>query len=479
LSRRNVWIAAILILSTAGAIRCMAGLDGLWLDEIWSLRIASQVRSPRDILDQLHHENNHYLNTFWIWMIGPQSNWLLYRIPAMVAGVLATGFAGLIGFRRSPIAGALSMLLTASSYLLIHYSSEARGYSYAVLFALVCADLQERMFRGGSWGAAVGTIIAAIGGILSQPVFLAFYGGLLMWSAGKAWFAGLERRRMCGLWCVAHGPPLLFFVWLYEVDLWRVINAGGPVYSLSEVAAQTLSLAIGGPDSGAGSFAGAACAGLLFLASLVILWRRDRDWCILAVLVVVVMPVVLMVATGRREVYPRYFLIPVTFMLLTLALGVAAYDLRGRQGRILGGILVACLLAGNSLHTFRLLSVGRGGYFPLMADLVEQTPGEEIVIGSDHDFRNPTVLAFYSQYLPATKRLVYLRQERWPRQGPDWLLLHFLDREAEPTRELKDSRGRHYQLEGFYPYAGLSGWGWGLYRNDATARPGENAGSRQ
>lgn len=470
-SHRRTWIAAALILIGAGAVRLLAGLDGLWLDEIWSLRLASQVRGPWDILTRIGHENNHYLNTLWIWTIGPQSNWLLYRIPSMFAGVLATGIAGSIGLRRSTIAAVLAMLIAAASYLLIHYSSEARGYSCAVLFALASADLQERMFRGGGWGAAVGTIFAAIAGILSQPVFLAFYGALLMWSAGKTWFAGRQRRRLSRLWCLAHVPPLLFFVWLYETDLWRVFNAGGPIYPLSEVVTQTLSLAIGGPDAGTASIAGAACAALLFLAGLAILWQTDRDWCILSVLAVVVMPTVLIAVTGRREVYPRYFLIPVTFIQLTLALAVAAFDLRGRQGRILSGILFACVLAGNSLHAFRLMHVGRGGYFPLLADLVAETPGDEIVVGSDHPFRNGLVLWFYSQYLPETKRLAHLNEDQWPPQGPDWFLLHLLDREAQPPSELKDPKGHRYRLEHFYPYAGLSGWGWGLYRNESAANP--------
>lgn len=460
-------MAAVLILVGAGAVRIAAGLDGLWLDEIWSLGLASRASSPWDILTGLHHENNHYLNTLWIWLLGLQPNWILYRLPAMIAGVAATAFAGSIGWRRSPLAALLAMLLAATSYLLIHYSSEARGYSYAVCSALACVDFQERMFRGARWRSVLGTLLSAVAGILSQPVFLAFYGALLLWSAGKLWFGGRSMRPLRKKWCLAHGPALLFFVWLYEVDLWQVINGGGPIYPLGEVVAQTLSLAIGGPDTGAGIAAGAACASLLYLAALAVLWRRDRDWCILSMLTVIVMPTVLMVATGRREVYPRYFLIPVAFLQLTMALAVAAFDARGRLGRILTGILLGCLVLGNGLHTFRLLNLGRGGYFPLMADLVELTPGSEINVGSDHDFRNETVLAFYSQYLPATKRLVYFPRDQWPAAGPDWLLLHFLDREVEPQLELGDVVGHHYRLERFYPYAGLSGWNWALYRNDS------------
>lgn len=456
--------AALLLLASA-AIRYLAGCDGLWLDEIWTLLLAQTVGSPVEILTGLHHENNHYLNTLCVWWLGPQTNWIVYRLPAMLAGAVAVGVAGLIGRRRSRPAALLAMLLTGSSYLLIHYSSEARGYSFAVCFALSALYCQESLFRRPGRPVALCTALCSIAGILSQPVYLAFYAALVIWSAWKAWFPAKGHERLRGLWCVSHFPALLFFVWLYEVDLWRVENAGGPIYSAGEIVAQTLSLTIGGPD-GAGQFAAAALGAVAFALSLWRLWRSDRDWCVLAVLAIVVMPALLLIATGRREIYPRYFVIPVALMGLTMAFALAAvWESGTRPARATVFLLCGAFVVGNGMHVTRLVTYGRGGYLQAMEYLAEHTAGDDITIGSDFDFRNHMVLAFYQAYLPEPKHLTYLNTGQRQKRASEWLLVHSLDRRFQPAAQVREGRTR-YVLKEFYPYAGLSGWGWGLYHRD-------------
>ncbi|HTI49367.1 MAG TPA: hypothetical protein VL475_00395, partial [Planctomycetaceae bacterium] len=471
-STRLAIALAALVLLLAAAARYFSGGDGLWLDEIWTLTLAfsPKVTSPWDILTGMHQENNHYLNTFCVWLLGPQSDWMLYRLPPMIAGTASVAIAGLIGRRRSDVAALLAMLLVGASYVLIHYSSEARGYSFAVCFSLLCLDCQERVLSGARWPAVAGTAASAIAGVLSQPVFLAFYGALLVWSAGKITLMIQARRKgrwrslqQCGL---CHIPPLVFFAWLYAVDLRRVFNAGGPVYPLTEVVLQTFSLAGGGPD-GAGQTAGAILVILTFIVSLAILWRVDRGWCVLALLAIVVMPALLLIATGRREVYPRYFVIPITLLNVTFAFGLAAVWKSGTAlPRLMGGVLLAASLIGNGIHVARLLEFGRGGNLQTVQFLDEHTAGREISVGSDFDFRNRMVLLFYSQYLSDPRRLHYYLQNQWPARGPEWLLVHNLDRRFKPAPDLTDDAGRRYHLARFYPYAGLSGWCWAVYRNE-------------
>ncbi|MSR58231.1 MAG: hypothetical protein EXS05_11210 [Planctomycetaceae bacterium] len=458
-------LTAALILLAAAAVRYLAGCDGLWLDEIWTLILAQEVRSPGQILTGLHQENNHYLNTLCVWWLGPQSNWIVYRLPAMLAGAASVGVAGLIGRRRSRSAALLAMLLTGSSYLMIHYSSEARGYSFAICFALMALDFQENLFRRPGLPVAFCTAGCSIAGILSQPVYLAFYAALVVWSAWKAWFPPKGLGRIRGLWWLSHLPPLLFFVWLYEVDLWQVVNAGGPVYSAGDVVAQTASLAIGGPD-GPGQFAAATLCAVAFALSLWRLWRSDRDWCVLAVLAIVVMPALLLIATGRREIYPRYFVIPVALLGLTIAFALASVWQNGsRPARSAVIVLCGAFVVANGIHVTRLVTYGRGGYMQAVEYLAEHTPGDEITVGSDFDFRNEMVLAFYRNYLPEPKQLTYLKTEQRRKRNSEWLLIHSLDRRFEPASEVHAGRTR-YVLRQFYPYAGLSGWGWGLYHRD-------------
>ncbi|MFN0052719.1 MAG: hypothetical protein ACKV0T_11045 [Planctomycetales bacterium] len=460
-SRGALALAGGLVLLSA-ALRYAAGRDGLWLDEIWTLLLVFDQRLviwPLDILTHVHHENNHYLNSLWIWLVGPGADGLWYRLPAMLAGTVAVPLAGLIARRRSVPGGWLAMLLVGSSYLLIHYSSEARGYASAVAFALACLECQERLWltRDGRW--SLGVAACAILGVLSQPVFLAFYGALLVWSACRIWTFPTGRRRGVGQWCQSHLPPLAFIAWLYVVDLRTVVNGGGPIYPIGEVVVQTLSLIAGGPEA---AFT-AALLGLAFILSLAIIWKFDRAWCGLAALGILVMPALLLVAVRRQEVYPRYFVIPAVLILLTLAIGMGRlWERGGSPVRGMCGMLVGLLLVGNGLHVARLLERGRGGYAAALERMVADTRVPLITVGSDHDFRNGMLLAYYGQGM-ARERLQYLPRKQWPPEGPEWYLVHSLDRDFVPEREIVGGQ-RHYVLVAYYPTAGLSGWGWGIYR---------------
>src|SRR5258708_6566500 len=118
------FIVLCALITIAGAIlRIWASVGDLWLDEIWSLDLAARATSPLGIFTEIHHNNNHRLNTIFLYSLGQQPNWVIYRIPAVVAGVFSVLVAGHIGLRRGRIEAIVAMILTAFSYLLIHYSS--------------------------------------------------------------------------------------------------------------------------------------------------------------------------------------------------------------------------------------------------------------------------------------------------------------------------------------------------------------------
>jgi hypothetical protein len=123
------------------------------------------------------------------------------------------------------------------------------------------------------------------------------------------------------------------------------------------------------------------------------------------------------------------------------------------------------MLAGNAAQLATLLRYGRGQYVAALASISAGTAGPEIVIGSDHDFRNGMVVEFYRTRIPGLKPLKYVDQEHWPADGPEWLLRQ--DRsptfEAPPRIGLP---GKSYQLVDVFRYAGLSGWSWAVYHRE-------------
>jgi hypothetical protein len=97
----------------------------------------------------------------------------------------------------------------------------------------------------------------------------------------------------------------------------------------------------------------------------------------------------------------------------------------------------------------------------------------EVVITSDHDFRNGMLVNYYKRYLEQPDRTRYMDgralHEEYVRTGgsslgAEWLILHRFDLREQPER-VTDTYGNRYRLVTIYRYSDLSGWNWLLYHN--------------
>jgi len=174
-------VAAAIILVLAAALR-LIGLDSdLWLDELWSRRVPIGMPSVWSAFT-LHHEVNHHLTTVWVYLMGPEGTAVQYRLPSFVCGVASVAVAGLIGRRRGRATAAIAMLLTAVSYELVLFSTEARGYSAAVLCALLVFLFLERQMDRPSWRNGLAYAVTATIGLVTQPVFFSIVASASLWS---------------------------------------------------------------------------------------------------------------------------------------------------------------------------------------------------------------------------------------------------------------------------------------------------------
>src|SRR3954471_3064953 len=150
---RHFRLLILLIIVPASLLRVAGIIDDFWLDEIWSHNIAKQIHTPADVLlsPAARIDNNHPLNTLLIWLLGEHSNWWIYRMPALLAGVGSVMLATMIALRRGRFEAIVATALVGFSYPLIFYSSEARGYSLVVFFALLAFDAAERFLDRQSW----------------------------------------------------------------------------------------------------------------------------------------------------------------------------------------------------------------------------------------------------------------------------------------------------------------------------------------
>ncbi len=74
----------------AGALlRGLAARGDLWFDEIWSMLLTASATSLPGVFTEIHHANNHYLNTAYLMWVGADAAPLVYRLPGIIAGATA------------------------------------------------------------------------------------------------------------------------------------------------------------------------------------------------------------------------------------------------------------------------------------------------------------------------------------------------------------------------------------------------------
>lgn len=464
------WLPGLVLLLIAAAVRLLPALGDFWLDEVWTWARTLQVNSAAEILFNLPDENNHILNTLVVWLIGPEAHWTLYRIPAVLAGCGTILLAAILsdGSQENRLASWIAGLTVGSSYLMIHYTSEARGYAYVMLFALLAHWLLQRALTTARVGYYLGFNAACLCGFLSQLMFVYWFAAAGVWAAFHLWRAQCGLSRMAGILAGLFGPPLVFLGWLYAVFIRYLHNGGGPRYAPLDVVLRTLSLTAGGPMDGVGTTIAAVAVVAVAAWALWQLGRhRGDDRWLLDVLVIVVMPAGLLIVLQRPEVYVRYFLLSALYLQLLLAGELSRWLNEPGGRRYAAGVLLGLLLAGNFLHVGRLYQHGRGQYLAVLEEISRQTRGPVATIGSDHDFRNGMMLSYYQQWLPPGPQIQYIPVSRWSSTQPEWILTHSLDRQQQPPAELQPPAGGRYRLEQIARYAGLSGWQWHLYHRDA------------
>ena len=144
MSKRTTIIIIAAIVIAAAALRLPGIFTDFWLDEIWSLNIAKSVHSPADVVlsEAARIDNNHPLNTWYLYALGDVRHWWLYRLPALATGIASVIVVAHAMWRRSATEAIAAALIVALSFPLVFYSSEARGYGLAVFFALVWFPLK-------------------------------------------------------------------------------------------------------------------------------------------------------------------------------------------------------------------------------------------------------------------------------------------------------------------------------------------------
>jgi hypothetical protein len=452
-------------------VRVWAAWDDFWLDEIWSLEyFGLEAKSPFDILARMPESNNHHLVSLWMYVCGDRAQWFIYRVPSILAGVGTIALIWRIGCRWDRQTGIVAAALSGGSFFLITYASEARGYALAGFFSLAAFLMLDRFLRRPGWLPAFGFGVMVLLSHASHLTSVLFYAGALTWSA-----VALARKaaswKQAFLWfSQCHLVAIAGLVAFGAIALRNYTVGGAPPYVLSDVIVATLAVSLGIPRGPLVVVAAIATLAL-GLAGVVKLWQARDDVAVFFVTTIFAAPALVMLSRPS-SLYERFFYLSVLFYLLPLSYVLMGYLRAGGWQRDLAFLALALIVVANGWQNVQFLRYGRGQYLNALRDIAKNSRSADITVQTDHDFRNQLMLSYYCSRFLNEYQWLYQPQDSPAERPTEWAILHSFDPNYVPASRIFDAHKHRYDFEKLYPYYGLSGFHWAVYRRaDAAAQP--------
>ncbi|MFN2546679.1 MAG: hypothetical protein ABR567_04555 [Myxococcales bacterium] len=370
MSRRSQ-ILPWIVVAAGVAVRLSAARGELWLDEMISLWHAVHAPSWLAIFDGIHSDNNHYLTSLWLRLLGEGHSPLLYRAPSLLAGA---GTLAVVAAREKLEV----LILFAASFILVQYDSEARGYAPMIFFAVACFEL-ARQERGALFS------ICAVLGLSSHATFAFALAAFALWKWQRpGWFVA----------------PIAALILFWTADWSVMARLGGTPEPLLDTLRRLARATLGTP-LGPLELLAIPALGFAFLAL-----GRSRERLFYQAIFLV--PAAAVVVLQPSFVAPRYFLVCVPFFLILL-------------GEIPRVAIAAIVLLGAA----QIARLDRGHPQEVVQYMAEHTAGEVVRLSSDHKFRNWIVLEYYARGEP--KHFEYVDGE-----GALWYVVHDFSDEPQP-----------------------------------------------
>ena len=451
----RLWLFVVILAAIGCLLRYIATLNNLWLDELISLHLAFSLRSVGHVFTAIHSDNNHYLNTLYLYLIGPQKFWPTYRYFSVACGVLTIPAGYWAAKIRSSSVGLLYAVVLAFSYPLIHFSSEARGYSTAVLAGVVAYGALARwtVTSGPTrtrWTACYA--VASVFGLLAHLTFLPILFGFAIWSL----LATIRMKpRAFGSWLLLHIPVGVLFLLLFWVDLRgiKALGSGVEVRGLP-LLSRLLALSSGWPLRDLWTF-WILGVPLFILAAAAIyrLYRTDDSSWLFFAFTTFFPPLFLLLPLSLVSL--RHLLVFLPFWYLIIAIAVQRFP---RAVQLAG---LGLFVIGNLFLYSQFLPVGRGQFTKAILFMDQNTSAPIITVSSDQDFRAGIELDFYQHILPPGRvRLVPNGQHT--SEPSEWAIFHS-EALAPPLLD-KFVWGKMIATKvAYYGCSELSGQAWTIY----------------
>ena len=462
--RRTLLFGSTLLLSSGLIV--LAALGDLWLDEIWSLHFARESDSVADLFFRFQHDNNHLLNTLYLYFLEGPSAYFTYRLPAVASGI---GTLFLMGHTAHHDWGypeaLLAVLLAGTSFPLLLYFSEARGYAPAIFFAILAYTVLVQNLGSPNTGRLLVFWAASLLGILSHATFAIVSVALLALQSLHTLRAKPPFPRKVSQLLMHQTPPLIFLGFWYLFFIRHMVIGQGPVYSKLNVVTRAAALALGWADRQPYTFLALAVVFVVIISGTWLLKTDKRPQWAFFPAVLLFSPFLLLLCVQPTYLYFRYFIVCFPFFYLLLAYTICRfYQIRSTLLRLVMILLPIFFIIGQTQRLHPLLILGRGNYARAVDFLANHTAGPTIVVSSDSDFAHSLLFDFYAPMVAKKKSLRYVPQSQWQEGIPDWFIFHSQKNDEQPLLRIVIESVGTYRLAAQFRSAEVSGWRWFLYR---------------
>jgi len=439
-------------IALAGLLMRIGASGGeLWLDEVWSLTKVAPLANPIEIVTSVKHDNNHILNSAWMWVCGPAQSPLVYRAPSLIFSALLL----ILLLTRKPEgesdrSSIVWLTLIAFSYPLTLYGTEARGYSLTLLCAALAFISLTRITTDSTDRRSI--LIFAITGIvgcLSHAIYALFLAPAIAWLLWHLLSPPRKPNSRTILWG-GIVPPVLFACWL-TLTFYRNMEIGGaPLLPYLEVAASAISVSFGGETLS--SVNPAVTGWNLFLGISVVLvcvaelaaWIRSGSSTAWLVGLVLITPWVVVSVLQPHFILARYFIIQILLAYLLAARFLDRLTRQGRFGSLLAFILLWAFILGNTSRTLPLIQLGRSHFVAIFENLASQNGETTVTVGGDQDFQNKVRLSYARIIIPRTSHISYVPDYRNAKPPPRYIVRETIEAYEIFPSELTLPHGTRY-----------------------------------
>jgi hypothetical protein len=414
-------------------LRLLCARSDLWLDEIWSLQNLEHIHHAGEIFYAISQDNNHVLNSLWLYLVGAQAPPQIIRLQAVVLGSLTIPVAAKLALRAGQPAAIAAAALVAFGMIFVHYGSEARGYAgFLLMFFCAAEALENFCDNPRSAKSRVAFALATACGALFHLEMIEAAGVLVLATVSRIalrtnslraiTIAGIDLGIAAGLGLVpALATVVAGALYKHTIQLGTAVpfSFHGLTEGLAGLSNATLGFTLNSSPGFTLAIAVIWCGLALFLVP------ADRR--IVPAFALFLPPALASLARFPNVHIPRFHLIATLGLVLICAEIVA--HLWQRRQMIFACALLSVILVGNAWQIQALLAHGRGDYRAMIA-LMEAEGAA--TYGSNMAAELSRTIRFYDRDFGG--RLAEIGADDWCVAPPRWYILSDRPNEEAESR---------------------------------------------